>query len=525
MIQYENAKSLMQKLLKPIVFLFLISLSVAYSSGSTPKRTSSANTKMAHPLKVAMHKPSSSQVVATPVVSNTRILTLENAVLLALHSNPDLIMAFNARKVSRYDWLDKKRIFHPKFSLSGSSSYSKDTSSSGISNIQKTASIGPKVIWKLPLGTSITGSVGYTPNKLNSTGGQREWSVDITQPLLQGAGNAFNEIDLNEAKDDQIKADYTLKTTLMSTISTTISDYYTILSAKLSLKVASETLKQNQKEEFNREELFKAGRKAQSDVDQSKQTVKTQQQAVQKAELALNLAKITLLDNDLGLPENTDFDVVNAVKVDPIHPTLANTSTLAKKHNITYLTALIALKESKYALIQDRNAMEWQLGLTLHHGRTTQFGSNNASPGQLYTSSSASLNLSIPLDTVSRASQRIKLATDESNAKLTYQKAQLSLQSSVRQTLVSLNSDWQGLQLAKENLTVTQRATQAAKIKFQYNKLDALTLAQQQQTLVQAKNSIITSEITYLNDKVKYQALVGSLLNDWHIKIKDQQHG
>lgn len=484
-----------------------------------------ADTAKANAPQAALKKAIVSHDQAGSTGDDARILTLDNAVLLALHHNPDLMMAFNARKVSRYDWYDKKRVFHPKFSLSAQSAYNKYSSSNAPNSATKSASVGPAVTWKLPLGTTIDGTVGYTPDSMNSSGGNKQWQVSITQPLLKGGGLGFNDIDYKQAQDAQVTADYALQTSLMNTISSTISDYYAIVSAKLSLAVANETLKQYQKEAFFREELFKAGRKAQSDVDQSDAQVKTQEQAVQKSDQALQVAKLHFLDSDLGLPENTAFEVVDQIDVKAVNPRFMKAYDLAKAHNLTFLGALLAFKASKYTLLQDRDAMKWQLDLNVTHSRNQQYGSNNASFGQTVETSSARVTLSIPLDTVTHASQRVKLATDAENAKLTYQKALLALQTSVRQSLVSLKSDWQALVLARENLEVTQRTTRAAQIKFSYDKLDALTLSQQQQALVTAKNAIISAEITYLNDKINYQKLVGSLLHDWHITIKDSKHG
>jgi len=513
----------MKHIQKSILFCFFLTLNVGFSDGLAVGQTPIPSVQGSRHSQSISAKPTPPQPTVIPSVVDPRILTLSNAVLLSLHHNPTVIMAISTRKLSHYAWLDDKRYFHPKFSLTSNASFSK-YSASVPQPSNKAASIGPSMTWNLPLGGSVSGTLGYTPNQLNTSGGVKTWNVTINQPLLQGAGYAFNQIHLETARDAETTANYTLRTTLMSTISSTISDYYAILQSKLSLQVAESTLKQRKKDAFNRKMLFQAGRKSQSDVDQSLQDLKTQEQAVEKASQSLKLAKLTFLDNDLGLPESTRFEVLSHIDIKPIHPEYQKTLQLAKQHNLTYLAAVLAFKGSKRKLLTDRNAMKWTLGLKLSRQQVDQYGSNNISAGQKETTSTVSLNLSIPLDTVTHAKQRLQLATDAQNAKLTYQKALLALQSKARATLVTLDSDWQALQLAKENLVVTKKNTEAAQLKFKYNKLDALTLATQQQSLVTSQNAIINAEITYLKDKVNYQTFIGSLLDDWHIKIKDHNN-
>ena len=104
--------------------------------------------------------------------SKNDVLTLKDAVLIALHHNSTLTTSVNSRRLSRYDLAVAEQKFVPQFSLSSTLTYQdQDVKSSGgnvsstdYSTVTKQANIGPNMQWTLPLGTVLSTKYGYSPS-------------------------------------------------------------------------------------------------------------------------------------------------------------------------------------------------------------------------------------------------------------------------------------------------------------------------------------------------------------------------
>lgn len=479
---------------------------------------------------------------------NPNILPLQSAVLLALHKNPNLKVAFNNRKLQRYDLLVAKEAFLPQFSLTSSLSYNRyDTDNtvringhdapggSSASSQNTSGEIGPAVSWKLPLGTELSADWQYNPSKqTGSTPGigsdldSNTWSVSLTQPLIKHFGFAVNEVNLHNAETNQQIDDLQLQQQVATTISQVVTDYYAVVQAKLTVAIARQTLEQSQHTLFNRKQKYKTGQLAGIDITQAKMDITSQQQSLASAEESFNTARTTLL-NDLGLPGNTVFKVDTETPITQIRTTLEQSLQLAKQHNRDLKIALLQHKISERNLLTSENANRWELDLKLSrsHTRASTIYDNpqiNPNSNDLVTSTSVSLDLTIPLNRVTIDQQKLSAAVAVENDQINLQNARRTLLSSVTTAVQNLKTQWSQLGMSQANLVLAQKNYRAAQIKFNYGRIDAFTLSQQQQQLVQAKNNVVTAKISYLTQAINYEKLMGILLQQWHIKLEAKNH-
>ena len=436
--------------------------------------------------------------VSTQSKNNT--LTLKDAVLIALHHNPNLSTSVNSRRLSRYDLAVAQQQFIPQFSFKSTLSYQdQDVKSSGgdvsttdYSTVTKQANVGPNMQWTFPLGTVLSANYGYSPSTQSgpsaSNGTENTWQVSLTQPLLKGFGVDFNEVGLNNAKDQQIIDNLNLEQTVSTTVSTIISDYYALVQAKEALTIARSTLDTNKKTLQNREVQYRFGRVSHSDVVQAKIDVESQNQSYTQAKQSYVDAKAKLLD-DMGLPGNTQFEIESKVTVTPINPNLSESQSEALKNNRGYKIAQLNYKVAERNLLTTANSRRWQLDLDIsrtHTRNNTNYSPDTGQPNSnnIVDDTTASLNLTIPLNDVTIDQSKMQQVVNDQNAQITLSTAKRNLQTQVAQTVNQLKTSWQSYQLAKEQLDLQKNNYQAAVMKNKFGKLDAFSLSQEQQQLV-----------------------------------------
>ena len=500
---------------------------LVYTGNGNEPLPTAANTMalIRHPLPQFTHGTSS-------------VLTLRDAVLLALHHNPHLAIAFNTRFVDRYNLLTAEQTFIPQVTLASSLSYSRvDTQTSGDStdtsndSTTKQANIGPSVKWLLPLGTTLSGSLGYNPSKQSGSDQQNSnsftWDVSVSQPLLQGFGWDVNMASLRNARDTQIIDDLTLKTQVETTIATTVTDFYTLVQSKLNLEIAKQTLEQYQRTLYTRKMKYQAGQISGSDVTQAKLDVATQQQALAAAtaELASNRQNLLV---ELGLPNNTTFQVDTSLILSPLTVTLSKAVADALKNNITMETARLNYRIDQRNVVVGENKSDWSLDLDLDRSRQREnvAYADDASPNSnsIVNNTSVTLNLSIPLDRVSIDQKLYTIKNSMTNQQITLESTKQNLITQLQTAILNLNTQWQKLKIDEVQLKLAKQNTYAAEIKARYGKIDPFTLSQQQQALVADKDSLVGDKIAYIEQIMNYQKLTGTLLPAWHIKIKAGSH-
>lgn len=455
-------------------------------------------------------------------------ISLKQAVLLSLHHNTSILSSLNNRKLQRYDLLTAQQYFKPQLTLTSTFNY---TNSRGTDNsIQKYSNIGPRVNWTLPLGTVVQGSVGYNPTITTGSGAARNnstsWSISIDQPLLKGFGTDINEIALKNAYDQQHIDDLNLQKTISTQILTVTKDYYGLAQAKQAYQIAQDSVKTAQLTVRNNLELYKMGRIARSDLNQSQQSVTTQQQSLQQSQQSLNTARSTLI-KDMGIGNDQPFIIEPTVHITKFLPPLKQSIKQALNNNVDLKIALLTNTQQQRSLLKSKDDQRWGLNLHLEHTQTISSNHDlidHTESSSLSNNSSASLTLNIPLNSVTIDQTRLKYLIDAQNQSMTLRTTRENLINTITTSWYNLKGQWQQLNAAKKNLTLAKESFKAAQAKQKFGMIDAFTLSQQQQTLIQAENALVTAQVNYLNQTYAFKQQLGSLFHEWNIHFKNANH-
>ncbi len=474
--------------------------------------------------------------LSAPVIPNTPIplelqsdLTLQQAIYLGLRHNTDLLTSLNNRQLQNFDLLTAEQKFQPQFTLNNSITYAKTSDAGTPDFATQSASVGPGMTWTLPLGTQLQTSVNYDPTHQSGTAAyssdQFGYSITVTQPLLQNFGTAVNEVDLNNAYDQQIIDDLTLRKTTQTTIINVANAYYAVAAAEQSYQISERSFDNAQKELTKRQAKLAAGQIPATDVTQAQIDLMTQQQSLESASEALSTAKADFL-NTLGLPPETRFSVEDQVDIKPPTFDLSESLKSALKNNIDLKIQALQSEQDSRNIKKSQNSRLWQLNLVVSgarsHSDTDYDDPDSQDTSQLSSNSSVALNLSIPLNQVTLDQTELSSAIALENQQISEAQEKRTVINNVISAVHNLQSQWLQLQISQEKLTLSQASFKAAQVEYHYGKIDAFSLQQQQQSAIDSEQNVVDLKISYLKQYMAYEQLVGTLLDHWHVNVTTQ---
>lgn len=472
-----------------------------------------------------LNLPLPERIVQIKAPSAGDVLTLRDAILLALRMNPDVHNAELQRVVDKFALAVAHNQFEPQYTFTAQATYA---------NGSKPAySATPEVSILSPYGTAAT--VTATPTFNGST----VTSVTVTQPLLRGFGPIPTEALLYEAQLNELSARLTLKNEVMTTIVSVIQAYYVLVQGyndlkinKLSLDDAKVVLEQTQLK-------IKYGKAGPAEIAQQQTQVAQQELAVETAKNTIQQDYLALLVL-LGLDPDAKLKIVHGITASTVRlPSLTQSITLALANNVDYQKALISFKATQRALLVAKDDQKWQLNVTASASRdlgsngdigvvsTTPSSSTGFAPvtsGVIVptgtgTTQQLMFNLSVPIDDVQRKQLIVNAKVGLEQALISLDQDKRTLISNVMSSYNSLLSQAKQIVLAQDSVTYAQQSLDVAQIKFNYGKTTSFELTTLRTNLISAQTTLISQQISYLTAVEQFYELLGITLTKWDISV------
>ena len=468
--------------------------------------------------------------IAMPTATNEPLaLTLEDAVALALRNNPDIEKADLGRISQKFNLVVAKYQFEPQAALTGSASYT-NTVSNGSSSYSKEWGITPGATLENHYGTDF--KVASTNTVTNGVYNP-QLELEVTQPLIRGFGKAVVEAALENAKDTQVIDKLNFKSQAINTVTTVINDYLSLVETYQTLEVDNVSLKNFEQTVENDKAMIAAGRMAKSDIVQAKAQVATQQATIASDLNSITAGKNTLL-NDIGLPPTTNltlpkkfnfYTVKNLILGDSKLPGLEESENIALGNNISYQTDIITLRTLRRSLLVDKDQRRWKLDVT----GTETFGGGsgggaNAGVKSLFNgrnhAESVEADLTVPIDDVNTQQTVI-------NAEVGLDQAIVGLRQTKRQLITDVESQYntvltnaENLKLSLNALKLQEESVYIAQQKALAGQVSTFEVITNQKNLATQRQSVVESEITYLQSLVTYEQTLGITLEPWRIRVR-----
>lgn len=472
-----------------------------------------------HPKNVDLPAPLPSYTVLAP-----KLMTLKEAVFLALRNNPDVRNAELQRIVDKFSLAVAYNQFEPQYSLTGQTVFSTGAS--------PTYSVLPTVNLTTPYGTQFSASVNETLD------GSALGTLTVTQPLLRGTGRQVVEAQLYIAQQTDKLNKLKLKSQAQSTIVQVVQAYTTVVQDYMNVNINQLALQGSRDTLFQTQMKIAAGKEAEADQVQQQANVASQALSLEQSKNSLvqDLKSLLII---LGLNPNANVTTEKTITVPTTElPTLDQSIHLALANNIDYQNALINMKVAERNLVTAKDAQRWQLNATASMSRDLGSAGDTSSTsstvttttatgvtqtvttiGGLSTTKSLTLNLDVPIDNLPIQQQVV-------NARIGLQQAKISLENSKRQLEVTVMNAYQNLQsikqqivLAQNQVTYAQQSLQVAQIKFSYGKTTSFELTSLSTALQQAQTTLVSQEITYINALEQFFQTLGTTLDKWKIIV------
>ncbi len=412
------------------------------------------------------------------------ILTLEEAINLALKNNRDVKIAKNNFDIALNNYSFGNAGFLPTIDLS--SGYTKSSNNTRQEYFD---------------GRSIN-RTGASSNSLN-------FGVTLAWKVFDGFGNYINYRKLDEGKGIAQTREMLVSEGVVSEV---ILAYYDILRQKEILKALKESIAISEQRVKIAEEKYKVGTASKVELLQARADLNADQSALLRQEVVLKNAKVNL-NLLLGRDPEIDFDVVDTIKVEEL--SIDDLLSKAFERNRLLIATQKEFEISKLNLASVRAelfpSVNFFIGYNFTRSRSQAgFIASNQNLGFNY-GLNISFNLFNGFNTIRKyENAKIEIA----NSQIKYEQLRDEIKSQVLNLYESYKTSLRLIELEKENLEIARENVNIALERYQLGVLTPLELREAQKTYVDAESRLITAQYQAKVAEVGLLKLSGQLVAD-----------
>lgn len=443
------------------------------------------------------HSGFASITLPAPAMTHTigTMMTMQEAVLLALRNNPNIISSELDRVTQKYALVVAKNAYQPQFTLGGQ--FTADSGS------KATATVSPIAASINQSALGVTGSVNYDPS--NGT-----MNLDLKKQLWAGNSYTANMDPLWTAEEQYALNKLSYQDSIVSIIHQTTDAYRQLVSSKLTLEIDKLSLNSYLEQLKDAKLKLKLGRGTQYDVNQSKLDIAQSKSTIVTDEQNIETDRNNL-NEILGLEPNVAIKINDNIPLPPIHlGSLAEAENKALARSTNYYQAKITLKEDKRQLIIAKNANK----PTLTYETTGTLGGNTPGPHLTNT-----LTWGIPIDNVQN-----KMAILQ--ARVAVIKAQQNLNTVRNQVISQTRLDYNALKnaivswhLANQTVALNEETIKQQTALYQAGRLNLFDLSNAKQSLTSNKNNLLSAKDSLWSDLEAFRTDTGTVLSSWGISL------
>lgn len=337
-------------------------------------------------------------------------LSLDDCIQLALKENRTIKNAYLDRVVDKYVLRMAEDKFVPTLTLTPKVIGSDNTKAlggglqTGSGNITLKPGAVATLTENLPAGGTLSVSSNYAITSTEQAVPVRNygWGVNLTQPLLKGAGLDVNLESVRAAREAEQGKILSLKTTLISTLTNVITAYRSYAQAIKSLENNRQSLQRSKELLAINRELIAAGRMAAIEIIQSEADLARQEYDLLSAENSLDTTRLSLT-KAIDVDKNRRIVPVQETGIPPLPYTREQALQLAFESRPDYQQLLLDYARTRRAVAIARRNTLWDLSLTGNYDETYNRAASSTpvNSGGTWT---AGLMLTIPLDNLYRSS-------------------------------------------------------------------------------------------------------------------------
>lgn len=449
-----------------------------------------------------------------------KTLSLEEAVVLSLRSNPDLRIAERERIIAKFNLGLAHHAYEPTWQWTVDANWMQQD------HPRYNSALG--VNWQSPIGTKV--GLSLAPNTETSRGVGTA-TLNVSQPLIRGFGTAVNTIAWHNALDAENQSRLNFQSMIINQINAVVFAYRQWLADDQQQAVRARQYQQEIAQLRSLTAEYKAGRRPLNDVLQQKVNIQNTHlmQLDQQRQIIDDRQKLLAI---LGLSPSVTLALPqHRLKMEvPAIPSKAESIQLALEKNNQYQQLKLSIQAATRAVSQAKDQARWQLdleGTVAWNGVKTRMdfpsditGDNSFIVTQPKMPMSVGLHLSVPLDTVQIKQGIMQAVVNLQTATTRLQQFKDNLMRQVTNQWEILHNQQQRLRVAQSQLQYQQRVVQQSQLKYQYGRMTLFELNTLKNQWLQQQTSFIASQIGLLNQATTFEALLGVTLDKWHIQVR-----
>ncbi len=451
------------------------------------------------------YQPNLSLPLPSPTLIPPKVLSLRDAIMLALRSNQSVASSEIQRIVDKYAVILARQVFRPQYTFKLTSTVDRA--------IPTAWDFTPTFKVLTPIGTEV--SIDYSNTFQKSPGLA---TITVRQPLLKGFG-AVNTVTYYDALVTEEIAKLTFKNNIIAVVDAVITSYRTLVGDHNNLKIQRRTLKESAKALKQYELKVKVGKMAPSDLLQQKSNYATTQLALVQQENTTQQDYQTFLQN-MGFVPTAVLTIKKALKTTGFKiPSMDDAIKRGLDGNIAYHQSLLTLENTQRAIITAKDGRKWTFDVTA----STAFGiatNPSQSPGPEGSGPRVAFDFEIPIDNVQGKADLVDARIAVEQARLTLEQTRDALIGTVISQLRTLKNDQKQIDIAETGVKMQRLTLKAARIKLKYGKSTVFEVTQDQDQLLSQETSLVETKISYLNDITNLYSIFGETLDRWEIKLR-----
>jgi outer membrane protein TolC len=415
--------------------------------------------------------------------------------------------------------------------------------------------------------TGGTATLGFTSGKTITNNTTQRFSpglsgglnLNVTQPLLRGAGIGVNSVNITIARNNRRAADYGFRTQINTQVNTVVQAYWNLVSASLNVGVARQSLELSQRLLEQNKKQIEIGTMAPIDIKQTEVQVANGEQAVITAEAAIETQENTLknLISRNGLASTSIATVhiiptsrVEVPQVEPVQP-IQDLTDMALRARPELEQTRINLENTQANLRVSKNTLLPQLNLTGVVSQPAQAGSRN--PGytprvlpdgtteiiteggfgnilnQLFyqprVNYTVGFTFSINLRNRSAQAAYATATFNQRTQELQLQQQMNQIRTDVRNAQVNIKSSRARLEASQKALAAQEAVVDGTQRKFQLGTSTLFEVITQQNTLATSRQNVVTAQVAYANAQLAMDVSTGNLMDKYGIAFEEAKDG
>lgn len=375
---------------------------------------------------------------------------------------------------------------------------------------------------QLPTGTQLTATADYSGTRSNRSANTYDgaWDLELTQPLLQGAGTGVNFIALRKARNNTAISEHGFRRDVIGLVEQVELTYWDLVLAKALLNIntfavglANEQLRLNT-------DLYAAGRGVEADVlsaeaeraDRAARVIDAQAQIKDR-----NLLLIRLLNPQDTSPWQLTFEPQTPadVAVVPVDPEAS--VKLAMDYRPELAQARLDLSNADLDVRGAKNSLLPQLDLVASYGETNGANSTGGALDFLDDDDGSSYAIGLEFSTpiprrAEKARYRRSLLTQTQRERLIADTEQ-DIESDTRRAVVEVERQLAQITPAQEAVQARTRELETAQARYTTGRSTNLDVLIVQRDLIQAQVNEVSARIAYLQALTSLYAAEGTLLD------------